>query len=58
MVITVAFANIFNITVLLQGKQFHLIVETALAVAAIPEGLHIVSIIALTYWILRAVFKQ
>jgi Ca2+-transporting ATPase len=55
MIITAAFASIFIITGLLQGKQFYLIVETALAlaVAAIPEGLPVVSIIALTYGMLR-----
>lgn len=55
MVITAVFASIFILTGLLQGKQFYLIVETALAlaVAAIPEGLPIVSIIALTYGMLR-----
>lgn len=55
MVITAAFASIFIISGLLQGKQFYLMVETALAlaVAAIPEGLPVVSIIALTYGMLR-----
>lgn len=55
MIITAAFASIFIITGLVQGKQFYLIVETALAlaVAAIPEGLPVVSIIALTYGMLR-----
>ncbi len=58
--ITAAFASIFIITGLLQGKQFYLIVETALAlaVAAIPEGLPIVSIIALTYGMLRLAKKK
>ena len=60
MVITAAFASIFIITGLLQGKQFHLIVETALAlsVAAIPEGLPVVSILALTYGMLRLARKN
>jgi len=53
MVVTSAFAGIFIITGLLQGKGLYLIVETALAVAAIPEGLPAVSIIALTYGMLR-----
>jgi Ca2+-transporting ATPase len=58
--ITGAFANLFIITGLLQGKQFYLIVETALAlaVAAIPEGLPVVSIIALTYGMLRLAKKK
>ncbi|MEO5685528.1 MAG: cation-transporting P-type ATPase [Chitinophagaceae bacterium] len=53
--ITAAFALIFIITGLLQGKAFYLIVETALAlaVAAVPEGLPVVSVIALTYGMLR-----
>lgn len=60
MIITAAFASIFIITGLLQGKQFYLIVETALAlaVAAIPEGLPVVSIIALTYGMLRLAKKK
>lgn len=60
MLITAAFAAIFIITGLLQGKQFYLIVETALAlaVAAIPEGLPVVSIIALTYGMLRLARKK
>jgi len=60
MLITAAFASIFIITGLLQRKQFYLIVETALAlaVAAIPEGLPVVSIIALTYGMLRLAKKQ
>jgi len=60
MLITAVFASIFIITGLLQGKQFYLIVETALAlaVAAIPEGLPVVSIIALTYGMLRLAKKQ
>lgn len=58
--ITAAFAIIFIITGLLQGKPFYLIVETALAlaVAAIPEGLPVVSIIALTYGMLRLARKK
>ncbi len=60
MLVTAAFASIFIITGLLQGKQFYLIVETALAlaVAAIPEGLPVVSIIALTYGMLRLAKKN
>jgi Ca2+-transporting ATPase len=60
MLITAAFASIFIVTGLLQGKQFYLIVETALAlaVAAIPEGLPVVSIIALTYGMLRLAKKN
>ncbi len=60
MLVTAAFASIFIITGLLQGKQFYLIVETALAlaVAAIPEGLPVVSIIALTYGMLRLARKN
>jgi len=60
MVVTAVFASIFIITGLLQGKQFYLIVETALAlaVAAIPEGLPVVSIIALTYGMLRLAKKH
>ncbi|MEO7310662.1 MAG: cation-transporting P-type ATPase [Chitinophagaceae bacterium] len=58
--ITAAFACIFIITGMLQGKDFYLIVETALAlaVAAIPEGLPVVSIIALTYGMLRMAKKN
>ncbi|MEJ7828945.1 MAG: HAD-IC family P-type ATPase, partial [Segetibacter sp.] len=58
--ITAVFASIFIITGLLQGKEFYLIVETALAlaVAAIPEGLPVVSIIALTYGMLRMAKKN
>ena len=60
MVVTSAFAGIFIITGLLQGKQVYLIIETALAlaVAAIPEGLPVVSIIALTYGMLRLAKKK
>jgi len=60
MVVTAVFASIFIITGLLQGKEFYLIVETALAlaVAAIPEGLPVVSIIALTYGMLRLAKKH
>ena len=60
MAVTAAFAAIFIITGLLQGKQVYLIVETALAlaVAAIPEGLPVVSIIALTYGMLRLARKH
>jgi len=58
--VTAAFASIFIIVGLLQGKQFYLIIETALAlaVAAIPEGLPVVSIIALTYGMLRLAKKN
>ena len=60
MVITAVFASIFILTGLLQGKQFYLLVETALAlaVAAIPEGLPVVSAIALTYGMLRLAKKH
>lgn len=60
MLVTAVFASIFIITGLLQGKQFYIIVETALAlaVAAIPEGLPVVSIIALTYGMLRLARKK
>ena len=60
MIITAVFASIFIITGLLQGKHFYIIVETALAlaVAAIPEGLPVVSIIALTYGMLRLAKKK
>ncbi len=58
--ITAGFASIFIVTGLLQGKPFYLIIETALAlaVAAIPEGLPVVSIIALTYGMLRLAQKK
>lgn len=60
MVITGLFAGIFIITGLLQGEPFYLMVQTALAlaVAAIPEGLPVVSTIALTYGMLRLARKQ
>ncbi len=60
MVITAAFASIFIVTGLLQGKEVYIIVETALAlaVAAIPEGLPVVSIIALTYGMLSLAKKK
>ena len=58
--ITSAFATVFIVTGLLQSKPFHVIIETALAlaVAAIPEGLPVVSIIALTYGMLRLARKK
>ncbi len=58
--ITAAFAVIFIITGFLQGKEIYHIVETALAlaVAAIPEGLPVVSTIALTYGMLRMAKKH
>ena len=58
--ITAAFATIFIVTGLLQAKPFYIIIETALAlaVAAIPEGLPVVSIIALTYGMLRLAHKK
>ncbi|MFM9945502.1 MAG: cation-translocating P-type ATPase [Bacteroidia bacterium] len=58
--VTTAFAVIFIITGLIQGKEIYLIVETAiaLAVAAIPEGLPIVSTLALTYGMLRMAKKN
>jgi len=58
--ITAIFAAIFIITGILQGKEFYLIIETAiaLAVAAIPEGLPIVATIALTYGMLRMAKKH
>ena len=58
--VTAGFASIFIGIGLLQGKDFHIIVETALAlaVAAIPEGLPIVSIIALTYGMLHLSKKK
>ena len=60
MLVTAGFASIFIAIGLLQGKEFHIIVETALAlaVAAIPEGLPIVSIIALTYGMLHLAEKK
>ncbi|MEO7176893.1 MAG: cation-transporting P-type ATPase [Saprospiraceae bacterium] len=58
--ITAVFAVIFIGTGILQGKELALILETAiaLAVAAIPEGLPIVSTIALTYGMLRMARKH
>ena len=58
--ITAVFATIFIVTGLLQAKPFNIIIETALAlaVAAIPEGLPVVSIIALTYGMLRLARKK
>lgn len=58
--ITAIFAAIFIITGLLQGKEIYVIIETAiaLAVAAIPEGLPVVSTIALTYGMLRMARKH
>lgn len=53
--ITAAMACIFIIAGLFRKQEFYIIVETAiaLAVAAIPEGLPIVSTIALAYGMLR-----
>lgn len=58
--LTAIFAAIFIITGFLQGKELYLIIETAiaLAVAAIPEGLPVVSTIALTYGMLRMAEKK
>ena len=58
--ITAIFAAIFIGTGVLQGKKIYPIIETAiaLAVAAIPEGLPIVSTIALTYGMLRMARKK
>jgi len=58
--ITAFFAIVFIGTGLLQGKDIFLIFETAiaLAVAAIPEGLPVVSTIALTYGMLRMAKKH
>ena len=58
--ITAFFAAVFTITGIIQGKNIYLIVETALAlaVAAIPEGLPVVSVIALTYGMLRLARKN
>lgn len=52
--ITLAMTAIFAVTGIIQGKQFLIIIETsiALAVAAIPEGLPIVSTVALSYGML------
>ena len=54
------FALIFNGSGVIQGKEIYLIVETALAlaVAAIPEGLPIVSTIASTYGMPRLAKKK
>jgi P-type Ca2+ transporter type 2C len=52
--ITIAMTSIFAITGIIQGKDLFLIVETsiALSVAAFPEGLPIVSTVALSYGML------
>ncbi len=52
--ITLIFTSIFSITGIMQGKPWVLIFETsiALAVAAFPEGLPIVSTVALAYGML------
>ncbi len=52
--ITLMMTSLFAITGILQGKKWMLILETsiALAVAAIPEGLPIVSTVALAYGML------
>lgn len=52
--ITLFMTSIFAITGIIQGKQWAIIVETsiALAVAAFPEGLPIVSTVALAYGML------
>jgi len=58
--ITAVFATIFIASGILQGKDLFLIIETAiaLAVAAIPEGLPVVSTIALTYGMIRMAKKN
>jgi len=58
--VTAVFATIFIATGILQGKDLYLIIETAiaLAVAAIPEGLPVVSTIALTYGMIRMAKKN
>ncbi len=58
--ITAGFATIFIASGIFQGKDLYLIVETAiaLAVAAIPEGLPVVSTIALTYGMIRMAKKN
>jgi len=60
MIVTAALAIIFIVIGLMQDKKLYIIVETALAlaVAAIPEGLPVVSIIALTYGMLRLAKKN
>ena len=52
--ITLIMTSIFSITGIIQGKHWALILETsiALAVAAFPEGLPIVSTVALAYGML------
>jgi P-type Ca2+ transporter type 2C len=52
--ITLVMTSIFAVTGIIQGKHWALIVETsiALAVAAFPEGLPIVSTVALAYGML------
>lgn len=53
--ITLAISSVFLISGLVQGKEWHRLLETsiALAVAAIPEGLPIVATIALAYGMMR-----
>ncbi|CAN5394340.1 cation-transporting P-type ATPase [soil metagenome] len=52
--VTLIMTSIFAITGIIQGKSWHVIIETsiALAVAAIPEGLPIVATVALAYGML------